>query len=157
MRQKVKNLIIVTFAAIILLTGAFSFATAQTFIIKRHRVIVYPPVVTPVVTPVYQPVVTPVYQPVVTPVYQPIQYPIYQPVQVPIYEPVYTPNWVIYPGGGDWKWGYKEGRDEGKDDARDGRGINPTIHSDFYKSGSYTYRQAFIQGYYDGYWKKIRD
>lgn len=131
MGQKLKKLMIGAFAAIILLAGALTTsATAQTFIIKRHRVIVYPPVV----------------------------YPIYQPIQYPVYEPVYYPqNWVLYPVGNDWGWGYREGRDEGKDDAEDGRGMNPTMHKDFYKSGSYTYRQAFIQGYYDGYWKKIRD
>src|SRR5262249_21521789 len=127
MRQMLKKLIISVFAAIILLAGAFTTsATAQTFIIKRHRVIVYPPIVTPI--------------------YQPIQYPIYQPIQYPVYEPVYYPRyWVVYPGGNDWGWGYREGRDEGKDDAKDGKVMNPTIHSDFYKSGSPTYRQAFIQ------------
>ena len=131
MRQQLKKLIIGAFAAIILLAGALTTsATAQTFIIKRHRVIVYPPVV----------------------------YPIYQPIQYPVYEPVYYPRyWIVYPGGNDWSWGYREGRDEGKDDAEDGRMMNPTMHSDFYKSGSYSYRQAFIQGYYDGYLKKIRD
>ena len=130
MRQQLKKLIIGAFAAIILLAGALTTsATAQTFIIKRHRVIVYPPVV----------------------------YPIYQPIQYPVYEPVYYPRyWIVYPGGNDWSWGYREGRDEGKDDAEDGRMMNPTMHSDFYKSGSYSYRQAFIQGYYDGYLKKIR-
>jgi hypothetical protein len=139
MRQRLKKLIIGAFTAIILLAGALtSSATAQTFIIKRHRVIVYPPVVYPV--------------------YQPVQYPIYQPIQYPVYEPVYYPtNWVVYPVGSDWGWGYREGRDEGKDDAEDGRAMNPTMHNDFYKSGSYTYRQAFIQGYYDGYLRKIRD
>jgi len=147
MRQKLKKLIISVFAAIILLAGAFTTSTtAQTFIIKRHRVIVYPPIVTPI------------YQPIQYPIYQPIQYPTYQPIQYPVYEPVYYPRyWVVYPGGNDWGWGYREGRDEGKDDAKDGNVMNPTIHSDFYKSGSPTYRQAFIQGYYDGYWKKIRD
>jgi|SRR5262249_31639633 len=131
MRQQLKKLIIGAFAAIILLAGALTTsATAQAFIIKRHRVIVYPPVV----------------------------YPIYQPIQYPVYEPVYYPRyWIVYPGGNDWSWGYREGRDEGKDDAEDGRMMNPTMHSDFYKSGSYSYRQAFIQGYYDGYLKKIRD
>jgi len=139
MSQKLKKLIISAFAAIILLAGAFTTsASAQTFIIKRHRVIVYPPVVYPI--------------------YQPVQYPVFQPIQYPVLQPVYYPTYgVVYPGDRDWRWGYKEGRDEGKDDAEDGRIMNPTIHSDYYKSDSYTYRQAFIQGYYDGYWKKIRD
>jgi hypothetical protein len=147
MRQKLKKLMIGAFASIVLLAGAFTTSsTAQTFIIKRHRVIVFPPVVTPIYRPVYQPIQYPVYQPV------------YQPIQYPVYQPVYYPNyWVVYPTGNDWDWGYREGRDEGKDDAEDGRIMNPTIHSDYYKSGSYTYRQAFIQGYYDGYLRKIRD
>ncbi len=130
MKTNLKKLVISAFASIILLTGVFiSSAGAQTFIIRKHRVIVIPPV------------------------QYPVQYPIYQPVQ-----PVYYPNyWVVYPNSYDWGWGYREGVDEGKDDAEDGKAMNPTIHSDFYKSGSYTYQQAFIQGYYDGYLRKVRD
>ncbi|MGH9940208.1 MAG: hypothetical protein ACREAM_28535 [Blastocatellia bacterium] len=89
---------------------------------------------------------------------QVIVYPPYGPFRYPIYEPYYYPScWVVDPTGYQWSWGYKEGRDEGKDDADDGKPINPARHKDFYKSGSCAYRQAFVQGYYDAYWKKIRD
>jgi len=130
MRSKIKKLIIGAFAAIILLVGAATTtAQAQEVIIRPRRVIVYP-------------------------TYDPYWYPIYDPYWYPV---CYTRVCVVNPASYEWSWGYREGRDEGKDDAEDGKPINPAGHKDFYKSGSYAYRQAFIQGYYDGYWKKIRD
>jgi len=126
MRARVKKLIIGAFAAIILLTGAFTTtAGAQEVIIGRHQVIVYP-------------------------TYDPSWYPVYDPYYYPRY-------WVVEPDSYLWKKGYKEGRHEGKHDAKHGIPIDPAGTEDFYKSSSYAYRQAFIQGYYDGYWKKIRD
>ncbi len=88
-------------------------------------------------------------QPVI--IYQPY-YPFY------IYNPSYYPGYcVVTPGSHQWRWGYREGRDEGDDDADDGKPMNPAGDKDFYKSSSCSYRQAYIQGYYDAYWKEIRD
>jgi hypothetical protein len=85
----------------------------------------------------------------------------FSPVYYPVYEyPVYDPFlWPAYNAAEPFHYlqekGYKEGRDEGKDDAEDGKPPNPTIHKDFYKSYSPIYRQAFIQGYYDEYRRKM--
>ena len=128
-----KKLIMSLFAAIILLPGVSKItADAQYYWRRPVRVIVVQP---------YYPVVRP---------YYPVYYPVYNPYLLPTYG-------VVEPFSYLQEKGYKEGVDEGKDDAEDGRLPNPTIHKDFYKSYSPVYRQAFIQGYYDAYRRKIID
>jgi hypothetical protein len=47
--------------------------------------------------------------------------------------------------------GYSDGHSRGKDDAKHGKANAPESHNHFRKSDSQTYRQAFLQGYADGY------
>lgn len=134
MRPTLKKLIMSVFAAVVLLPGVSNTADAQ----HKHwrhwrgpgRVIIVQP---------YSPVYYPVYE-----------YPVYAP-----YPYMPGPAYMAEPFSYLQEKGYKEGRDEGKDDAEDGRPPNPTIHKDFYKSYSPIYRQAFIQGYYDEYRRKM--
>ncbi len=128
MKPIMKKLLMSAFAAVILLPGVSTItATAQ----DRHyprpqRVIIYRPF-----------------------------YPIYDPFWDPFWDPYWWPNYrVVDPIAYNQEWGYREGRDEGKDDAKVGRPPNPTNNKDYYKSSSYAYRQAFIQGYYDAYREK---
>jgi hypothetical protein len=141
MRPTLKKLIMSLFAAVILLPGVSKVTADAQYVYWRRpvRVIIIQP---------YRPVVRP-YYPVVQP-YYPVYYPAYDPYILPTYG-------VVEPFSYLQGKGYKEGVDEGKDDAEDGRLPNPTIHKDFYKSYSPVYRQAFIQGYYDAYRRKIID
>ena len=126
MRPTLKKLIMSVFAAVVFLPGVSNTADAQ----HRHwrgRIIIVQP-------------------------YSPVYYPVYE---YPVYDPYLRPVYVVEPFPYLQEKGYKEGRDEGKDDAEDGRPPNPTIHKDFYKSFSPIYRQAFIQGYYDEYRRKM--
>ena len=137
MRLTLKKLIMSLFAAVILLPPISKVAAdAQDVYWRRPvRVIIIRP-----------------YRPLVRPVYPVVQqyYPDYDPYILPTYS-------VAEPFPYLQVKGYKEGVDEGKDDAEDGRLPNPAIHKDFYKSYSPIYRQAFIQGYYDAYRRKIID
>jgi hypothetical protein len=135
MRVAMKKLIMSALAALILLPGVANTVDAQHghWGHRRHwresgRIIIVQP---------YSPVYYPVYE-----------YPVYDPYLRPVYN-------VAEPFPYLQEKGYKEGRDEGKDDAEDGKPPNPTIHKDFYKSYSPIYRQAFIQGYYDEYRRKM--
>lgn len=141
MRPTLKKLIMSLFAAVILLPGVSKVTADAQYVYWRRpvRVIVVQPSF-PVVRS-YYPVVRPVY---------PVYYPVYDPYLVPTYGVVEPFSYLQVKG-------YKEGVDEGKDDAEDGRLPNPIIHKDFYKSFSPVYRQAFIQGYYDAYRRKIMD
>jgi hypothetical protein len=134
MRSTLKKLIMSLFAGVILLPGVSKITADAQYVYWRRpvRVIVVQP---------YSPVVRP---------YYPVYYPVYYPYPLPTYG-------VVGPFPYLQEKGYKEGVDEGKDDAEDGRLPNPTIHKDFYKSYSPVYRQAFIQGYYDAYRRKIMD
>src|SRR5262245_61410312 len=128
-----KKLIMSVFAAVILLPGVSNIAADAQHEHWRHwprpgRVIIVQPY-----SPVYQPV---------------YEYPVYGPYLWPTYD-------VVEPYSYLQEKGYKEGRDEGEDDAEDGRPPSPTIHKDFYKFYSPIYRQAFIQGYYDEYRRKM--
>jgi len=130
MGSTLKKLIMSLFAAVIFLPGVSKITADAQYIYWRRpvRVIQVQP---------YYPVVRP-------------YYPVYGPYLLPTYD-VVGPFYYLQ------EKGYKEGVDEGKDDAEDGRLPNPTIHKDFYKSYSPVYRQAFIQGYYDAYRRKIID
>jgi hypothetical protein len=47
--------------------------------------------------------------------------------------------------------GYSDGHKRGREDAKDGKPESPERHDHYNKSDSLTYRQAFLQGYADGY------
>jgi len=47
--------------------------------------------------------------------------------------------------------GFSDGLSRGKDDARHGRPDDPNSHSHYRNSSSAAYREAFLQGYSDGY------
>ena len=47
--------------------------------------------------------------------------------------------------------GYSDGRSRGKSDAKHGLANNPDSHKHYSDSDSVTYREAFLQGYADGY------
>src|SRR5262245_37962172 len=47
--------------------------------------------------------------------------------------------------------GYSDGLSRGKDDAKHGRPDEPDSHKHYRDSNSLAYRQAFLQGYNDGY------
>jgi hypothetical protein len=47
--------------------------------------------------------------------------------------------------------GYSDGLSRGRDDARHGRADDPNSHSHYRNSSSITYREAFLQGYADGF------
>lgn len=51
--------------------------------------------------------------------------------------------------------GYSDGHSRGKDDAKKGKPESPDSHKHFNGSDSQTYRQAFLQGYSDGYREQI--
>jgi hypothetical protein len=141
MRLTLKKLIMSLFAAGILLPGVSKVTADAQYVYWRRpvRVIIIQP---------SRPVVRP-YYPVVQQ-YYPVYYPVYDPYILPTYGVAEPFSYLQVKG-------YKEGVDEGKDDAEDGRLPNPAIHKDFYKSYSPVYRQAFIQGYYDAYRRKIID
>jgi hypothetical protein len=130
MRPTLKKLIMSLFAAVILLPGVSNItADAQPGYWRRPvRIIIVQP-------------------------YHPVYYPVYE---YPVYGPYLWRTYIVVgPFSHLQEKGYKEGRDEGKDDAEDCRLPNPTIHKGFYKSFSPVYRQAFIQGYYDEYRRKV--
>jgi hypothetical protein len=47
--------------------------------------------------------------------------------------------------------GYSDGHKRGRDDAKDEKPNSPESHKHYRNSHSLTYRQAFLQGYADGY------
>lgn len=86
---------------------------------------------------------------------------IYRPHRV--FRPYWGPRWgwndpfwnstvtVINPIAQQRESGYSDGHSRGKDDAKHGKADAPESHKHFSKSDSLTYRQAFLQGYADGY------
>jgi len=51
--------------------------------------------------------------------------------------------------------GYSDGHKRGREDARAGKPESPDSHKHYSKSDSRTYRQAFLEGYDDGYNEQI--
>jgi hypothetical protein len=51
--------------------------------------------------------------------------------------------------------GYSDGRSRGKDDAKHGKANDPNSHKHYRDSNSLTYRQAFAQGYSEGYRERM--
>jgi hypothetical protein len=58
---------------------------------------------------------------------------------------------VINPIAAQRESGYRDGHKRGREDAKHGREYLPASHDHYRDSHSYTYRQAFLQGYADGY------
>lgn len=84
----------------------------------------------------------------------------YDPFWYRYYDPFwssYYPRQIVDPIAYQKEKGYKEGKDEGKDDARKGLEANATGNKDYLKSSSIHFREAFIQGYNDGYQEKTAD
>jgi len=61
--------------------------------------------------------------------------------------PVYYTDPIAYQR----EQGYSDGLSRGKDDAKHGRANDPNSHSHYRNSSSVTYREAFLQGYSDGF------
>ena len=53
--------------------------------------------------------------------------------------------------------GYSDGHKRGKDDAKHEKPNAPASHKHYRDSHSLTYRQAFLQGYADGYREKLAE
>ncbi len=75
----------------------------------------------------------------------------------PFWNPFYPRYQVVDPIAYERERGYKEGRDEGKEDAKKERPANARGHKDYLKSNSLTFREAFVQGYNEGYQEKLSD
>jgi hypothetical protein len=131
MKPRIKQLVISAFAAIMLLSGVFATtAEAQGRVVRKPpRIIVYRP-------------------------YNPFWYRRYDPFWDPFYHHRYT---VVDPIAYQREQGFREGRDEGEDDAEEGRPANPTEHKDYIKSNSITFREAFVQGYNEGYREEMAE
>lgn len=78
-------------------------------------------------------------------------------VQRPLFFPRYYPRtYRVYdPIAYQREQGYSDGLSKGKDDAKHGRADDPASHTHFSESNSITYREAFAQGYADGYRERI--
>jgi len=78
------------------------------------------------------------------------------------YRPFWGPYWgyttyrVVDPIAAQREAGYSDGRSEGKHDAKDGRENDPENQKQFLKSKSLAYREAFLQGYADGFRKQLK-
>jgi hypothetical protein len=89
---------------------------------------------------------------------------IYRPHQVyrPFFGPRFgwSPYWdrtvtVVDPIAQQRESGYSDGHQRGKDDAKHDKPNAPESHKHYSNSHSLTYRQAFLQGYADGYRERI--
>src|ERR1700759_4021260 len=75
-----------------------------------------------------------------------------------LYDPFCVPTVaVVDPIAQAKESGYSDGHSRGKDDARHVKANAPESHKDFSNSDSQTYRQAFLQGYADGYREKTAE
>jgi hypothetical protein len=77
----------------------------------------------------------------------------------PLWRPFWGPRTitVVDPIATQRELGYSEGKDEGKDDAKKGLAANPTGNKHYVKSDSVHFREAFLQGYNEGYREKRND
>lgn len=79
-----------------------------------------------------------------------------RPVIVYRHGPFFGPYWnrtvtVVDPIAQARESGYSDGHSRGKDDAKKGKPESPDSHKHFTGSDSQTYREAFLQGYSEGY------
>ena len=66
--------------------------------------------------------------------------------------PYYSPYYRVYdPIAYQKEQGYSDGLSRGKSDAKHGKADDPNSHKHYRDSSSITYREAFLQGYNDGY------
>jgi hypothetical protein len=89
-------------------------------------------------------------------------------VRRPFFGPrFYGPGWWGYPYYGygysygdpieyQKEMGYSDGLSRGKDDAKHARPDDPNSQKRYRNSSSLAYRQAFVQGYSDGYQAKMQ-
>ena len=76
----------------------------------------------------------------------------------PFYDPFYYSRYqVVDPIAYQKEKGYRDGKDEGKDDAKKNRIADATGNTDYIKSNSIHFREAFVKGYNDGYQEKLAD
>lgn len=78
------------------------------------------------------------------------------------YPGYYNPLWSPYYYGSDplalqQERGYRDGLDEGRDDAKHGLAADATENKDYLKSNSMAFRDAFVQGYDEGYRERLDD
>jgi len=83
-------------------------------------------------------------------------------VVVPRYRPYwgFYPYWnrtltVVDPIAQQRESGYSDGHKRGESDAKHGKPNAPASHKHYRDSDSMTYRQAFLQGYADGYRERM--
>jgi len=67
------------------------------------------------------------------------------------YYPYYWGGYYVDPVTSQREAGYQDGFSRGKSDAKKGLADNPASHKHFRNSSSITYRDAFQQGYNDGF------
>ena len=82
-----------------------------------------------------------VHRPRVVLVNRPFFFPYYYPRYYTVYDPIAYQR----------ETGYSDGLSRGKDDAKHGKANDPSSHKHYRNSESFTYREAFAQGYADGY------
>jgi hypothetical protein len=76
----------------------------------------------------------------------------------PFYDPFYYSRFrVVDPVAYQKEQGFREGKHEGEKDAKKGIVANATGHKDYLKSNSIHFRQAFVQGYGDGYREEVAE
>jgi hypothetical protein len=77
----------------------------------------------------------------------------------PFYRPFWGPRYVtvVDPIASQREQGYSDGKSRGKDDAKKGLANSPDSHKHYFKSDSLAYREAFAQGYNEGYYDKVAD
>ena len=74
----------------------------------------------------------------------------------PRFYPNYYPYYRVYdPVAYQREQGYSDGHSRGKDDAKHGKANDPNSHKHYRNSDSINYREAFAQGYADGYRERM--
>jgi hypothetical protein len=89
-----------------------------------------------------------------------IYYRYYDPFWHRHYDPFWSPFYynryrVVDPIAYQREQGFREGKDEGEEDAEKGRPSNARGHEDYVESDSIHFREAFVQGYNEGYREEI--
>jgi len=86
-----------------------------------------------------------VHRPRVVVVNRPSFFPYYYPRYYTVYDPIAYQR----------ETGYSDGLSRGKDDAKHGKANDPSSHKHYRNSESISYREAFAQGYADGYRERM--
>ena len=82
---------------------------------------------------------------------------VHRPFFYPHYYPGFYPRYysVVDPVAYQREQGYSDGHSRGKDDAKHGKANDPNSHKHYRSSDSINYREAFAQGYADGYRERM--